>query len=147
MSKDDLVSELYDCSRTLRNQPYAAPEQVEYARKFIATIENDLGFTAEEILADPDIINDILDERTKNYKPKFFGKLIKVTSTHRNLDDSYEGGFDALPKVGNRFDFTMAPVNLGRNIITSKVREVQTLGDDEILFHTNNSTYKLVYHQ
>lgn len=53
----------------------------------------------------------------------------------------YIGSFIDLPFVGKRFIFTYAYGT--RQIITSEIKEVTSLGDQNYLIMTNNSIYSL----
>ena len=146
MSKNQLVNELYVCSKSLNN-PYAPPEAVEYARRFIAAVEKDLGLTLEQILNDPDLLDPILENRANNYSPRFLAKLSKVVSSHNNLlGNHWDGGFDYMPEKDKSFCFVYGPFNSPRQITTSRVKSVNHVSDKLIEIATNNSIYRLELH-
>ena len=73
--------------------------------------------------------------------------LTKVESNHNNLrTNEIEGHTLYLPDVGQGFNLvgeSLTPGLSHRMINTTEVKSVESIGQDEYLFKTLNSTYKL----
>ena len=73
--------------------------------------------------------------------------LTKMESNHNNLrTNEIEGDALFLPDVGKNFSVVGASLTPGlshRLIQTTEVKSVESTGENEFLFKTQNSTYKL----
>lgn len=99
----------------------------------------------------------MLKERTnKRVKPRYGRKVMpyvtlkKIESSHDNLRTDEVYGFATLmPEEGSgfmMFSKSLTGDDLARVIKTSKITSVENVGDDEIVFRTQNSTYLIQVH-
>lgn len=71
-------------------------------------------------------------------------KLTKVRSNHQNLrTDVIEGACIDLPTVGKGFVLVGEGLEFGNRLVTTTPVEKVEQMENEYLFHTRNSTYKL----
>lgn len=74
-------------------------------------------------------------------------KLIRVKSSHQNLrTDEVDGEIDGLPEIGESITLLGVGLEFGVRIIhTTPVVEILEKIPGEMLFRTDNSTYRLKY--
>lgn len=80
------------------------------------------------------------------------GILEKIKSNHTNLrTDTMQGAYGNLPEVGETFTILGKGLAFGNRVIqTSPVIEISEIGMNDVrqeyvIFHTENSTYKITH--
>lgn len=139
------VLDQIDMAVRFLDDPYKAPEQIEWARNYLAAINADFGVSGHDILNHQDPISyleNLLIIHERNIEDKYVsGRITRLESDNDVLPYGYTKPCQWLvpPAIGRGFDWKTAQ-GWGK---TSRVEDIIVDDPKTLLIKTRNSIYKL----